>query len=87
MLQFAPLGNDGWKMTGPKGTLDIPVKSSMILNSLLMIKAMAVIGEGVSLLPTYYWNVEVKAGKLVKVLPEWRSPLTPCILCIRRRSL
>lgn len=77
VLHFAPLGNDEWRLTGPKGTLDIPIKSSLILNSLLKIKAMAVIGEGVSLLPTYYGNAEVKAGKLVKVLPEWRSPLTP----------
>lgn len=77
VLHFAPLGINEWRLIGPKGTLDIPVKSSMILNSLLMIRAMAVIGEGVSLIPTYYGDVEVKAGKLVKVLPEWRSPLTP----------
>jgi len=74
MLNFAPLGNE-WRLAGPKGTLDIPVSGKMILNSLIMIKSMALIGEGIAFLPTYYCYQDVKDKKLVRLLPEWRSPL------------
>lgn len=74
MLNFMPLGNE-WRLAGPKGTLDIPVNGKVILNNLLMIKSMALIGEGIAYLPTYYCYNEVKSGKLVRLLPEWRSPL------------
>lgn len=74
MLHFSPLGNE-WRLAGPKGTLDIPVTGKLILNNLLMIKSMALIGEGIAYLPTYYCYQEVKDKKLVRLLPEWRSPL------------
>lgn len=76
MLHFPPAGQTEWRLSGPKGTLDIPVTGKLILNNLLMIKSMALIGEGIAFLPTYYCYNEVKAGKLVRLLPEWRSPLT-----------
>jgi DNA-binding transcriptional LysR family regulator len=76
MLHFPPAGQNEWRLSGPKGTLDIPVNSKLILNNLLMIKSMALMGEGIAFLPTYYGYQEVKAGKLVRLLPEWRSPLT-----------
>lgn len=75
LLHFQPLGTNEWRLAGPKGTLDVPVTGKMILNSLLMIKSMTLIGEGIALLPTYYCIQEVKAGKLVRILPEWRTPL------------
>ena len=75
LLHFQPLGINEWRLSGPKGTLNVPVSGKMILNSLIMIKSMALIGEGIALLPTYYCYPEVKAGKLVRILPEWRTPL------------
>lgn len=74
MLNFHPLGTQ-WRLAGLRGTLDIPVNGKLVLNSLIMIKNMALIGEGIAFLPTYYCYQEVKAGKLVRLLPEWRSPL------------
>lgn len=74
MLHFSALGNE-WRLTGPKGTLDIPVSGNLILNNLIMIKSMALIGEGIAFLPTSNCYQEVKAGKLVRLLPDWRSPI------------
>ena len=76
MLSFSPLGVNEWRLAGPKGTLDIPVTGKLVLNNLLMIKSMALIGECIAFLPTYYCYNEVKAGKLVRLLPEWRSQIT-----------
>lgn len=77
VLQFLPIGITEWRLAGPKGTLDIPVRGTMLLNSLLMIKSLTLAGEGISLLPIYDCHSEVKSGKLVRILPDWRTPLNP----------
>lgn len=77
VLHFNPAGNHEWRLTGPKGTLDIPISSPVSVNNLSMIKELALMHEGIAYLPTYYCYEEVKAKKLVRMLPEWRSALTP----------
>ena len=42
-----------------------------------MIKNMILAGEGIAYLPTYFCFNEVQSGKLIRLLPEWRSSLTP----------
>lgn len=76
-LQFTPIGVDEWKMTGPKGSLNVPVPGKILVNDMLALKKMALMDDGIAFLPTYFCYSEVKAGKLVRILPEWRSHLTP----------
>ena len=38
---------------------------------------LTLMGEGIALLPTYYCYPEVEAGKLIRILPEWRTNLNP----------
>ena len=76
-LHFSPGGTSDWKLNGPKGNIDVPVKSKVTINNLMMIKAMTLMGEGVGFLPTYFCYPEVKSGKLIRLLPEWKSALTP----------
>ncbi|HRO66554.1 MAG TPA: LysR family transcriptional regulator [Pseudobdellovibrionaceae bacterium] len=76
-LQFTPLGLEDWKLTGPKGTLSAALSGRIIVNNIEMVKSLAVRGEGIAFLPTFFCFPEVKEGKLVRVLPEWRSTLSP----------
>ena len=76
-LQFTPFGVDEWKMTGPKGSLNVAVPGKILINDMLALKKMAMSDDGITFLPTYFCYPEVQAGKLVRILPEWRSHLTP----------
>lgn len=75
-LQFTPIGVDEWKLVGPKA-VNVPMKKQIVINELNMIKALTIAGLGVSLMPTFHCMAEVQSGKLVRVLPEWRSNLRP----------
>lgn len=76
-LQFTPIGVDEWKMTGPKGSLNVTVPGKILINDMLALKKMAMSDDGITFLPTYFCYHEVQSGKLVRILPEWRSHLTP----------
>lgn len=76
-IQFTPLGTDGWKLIGPKTSVTVPLSGKVIVNDLNMIKNLTLNGSGIALLPTFFCYEELKAGKLVRLLPEWRTPLNP----------
>lgn len=76
-LHFSSIGFGEWKLIGPKGALNAPINSHVITNDLTMIKAMALMGDGIAMLPTHILAAEVASGKLVRVLPEWRSASNP----------
>jgi DNA-binding transcriptional LysR family regulator len=76
-LQFTPLGLDEWKLVGPKGSVSIPMSQQLVINELNVIKNLAVSGLGIALLPTFFCYSDVQGGKLVRILPEWRSNLRP----------
>lgn len=76
-LQFTPLGLEEWKMTGPKGSLNVPLAARVFINDMSALKRMAVMDDGIIFLPTYYCYHEVKTKQLVRILPDWRSNLTP----------
>ena len=76
-LHFTPLGFEQWTLMSSKGTLNVPVASRFTINDLNMLKALAVMGSGVALLPTFFCFPEVKAGKLIRVLPEWKTKPAP----------
>ncbi len=76
-LQFAPLGQDSWELKGDKSSVTVPMARQLVANDINLIKALALSGKGVALLPTYACHSEVKSGKLVRVLPRWRSKVDP----------
>jgi DNA-binding transcriptional LysR family regulator len=76
-LQFTPLGLEEWKMTSSKGSLNVPISARVFINDMAALKKMATADDGIVFLPTYYCYAEVKAKQLVRILPEWRSHLTP----------
>lgn len=76
-LQFTPVGVDEWKMTSSKGPLNVPLPGRILINDMFALKKMALMDDGIVFLPTYYCYAEVESNKLVRILPEWRSHLTP----------
>ena len=76
-LQFTPLGVDEWHLVGPKGSLNVALPARAMINDFSAVKRMALMGDGIALLPIYYCDDEVKRGGLVHVLPDWRTQLVP----------
>ena len=76
-LQFTSNGVDTWKLVGPKGSLNVSVPGRVLVNHFEMIKLMASMDDGIAYLPITAVHEELKSGKLIRVLPEWRSELAP----------
>lgn len=66
-----------WMMKSSKGAVKIPVKASVVGNQMLSLLDMAISGGGVSFAPKYLCEPHLKSGKLVQVLPEWKSGPVP----------
>ncbi len=76
-IQFTVLGLDEWKMTGLKGSLNVPVPGRLVVDDLNMAKMLTLMGNGIAYLPTHICYPEVQSGKLIRILPDWRSSLSP----------
>jgi DNA-binding transcriptional LysR family regulator len=76
-IQFTVLGLEEWRLTSTKGSLNVPVPGRIVIDDLSMVKHMALLGDGIALLPTHFCYGEVEAGKLVRILPEWRTTENP----------
>ncbi len=76
-LQFTPIGTDEWKMTSSKGSLNVPIPGRVMINDMYALKKMALMDDGITFLPTYFCYAEVKNKQLIRLLPDWRSNLTP----------
>lgn len=76
-LQFTPIRTDEWKLVGPKGSLNAALPGRTIINHMDMIREMCLMGDGIALLPTSLVHQDVKSRKLIRLLPDWRSPFTP----------
>lgn len=74
-LQFTPLGAQGWKLSGPRGSQTVEVGKHIVINDLNLIKSLAISGVGIALLPTFNCHSEVKDKTLVRVLDDWKSDL------------
>lgn len=52
----------------------IKIKSQVNTNSVIIARDLAISGLGVTLIPTYCINNELKTGTLVQVLSQWKLP-------------
>ena len=84
-LQFAPLGRDAWTLSGPTGSVTLPMPGLVLVDDIRLVRAMAVADIGVALLPAFLCGEELKAGQLVRVLPEWQARADPIHLVYPRQ--
>jgi DNA-binding transcriptional LysR family regulator len=64
---------DQWQFTGPEGPVTARVKPRLWTNNGDTSVAAAVHGAGIDLQPTFLIGEELASGRLVEVLPEYRS--------------
>lgn len=77
LISFSPLGTEMWNLQGSKEKQSIKVNNKIAINDLNLIKALTISGQGISLLPTFLCYSDVKAGKLVRVLNNWKTDPRP----------
>jgi DNA-binding transcriptional LysR family regulator len=66
--------DSAWKFTGPEGELVVRVRGNFMANSADGVLQAALQGLGIAALPTMAAAEEVKAGRLVRLLPGYRMP-------------
>jgi DNA-binding transcriptional LysR family regulator len=70
-LTVAP--GSAWRFLHDGRELSAPIQPAFEVNSVETLRALAVAGEGLALLPTYAVGAELKSGQLVTVLPDYRG--------------
>ena len=71
----APDGKAVWVLSGPRGAQQTVHHSPRyVADDLLTLKFAALAGTGICWLPDYMCHEEIRARRLVHVLPEWEPP-------------
>lgn len=77
-LSFAGRGANGgripWRLVGPRGEESVTVSGPVVCGDMLFLREMALRGMGLALLPAEAYGADVKAGRLVRLLPRYSLP-------------
>ncbi|UED32346.1 LysR family transcriptional regulator [Rhizobium ruizarguesonis] len=65
--------NDTWRLNGPDGALSLRPEGMLITNSSEVIREAMIAGLGIALRSTWDIGEELKAGRLVQVLPAYEG--------------
>ena len=84
-LQFTPMGRDAWDLRNGHNSITIPLTGQTLANSISVVRAMVLNGQGVALLPTFTCKPELVTGDLVWVLPDWQGKPDPVHLVYPRQ--
>lgn len=83
-LSFAYLAGDDWSATekhwvlsGPEGEVQVPVAGPLIMNSSAGLYQAARAGMGIVMLPDALVEQDLRDGRLVALLPDYRLPSRP----------
>lgn len=76
-ILYNPQGSGEWKLLGAKEERAIGLKKHIVINDFNLIKSLSIMGVGVALLPTFLCADEVKSGKLIRILGNWKSNIRP----------
>ncbi|RMD61740.1 MAG: LysR family transcriptional regulator [Alphaproteobacteria bacterium] len=68
-----------WRFAGPDGVRRVRVSGRLRTNNGDTLLAAACGGMGIALLPTFICGDDIRAGRLVRVLPLWSDPDMPFI--------
>jgi len=66
-----------WRFDGPDGQVAVKVAGPLLTNSVFALRAGALAGLGVTLLPTYFIEDDIRSGQLVEVFKDYDPPRRP----------
>lgn len=66
-------GRDEWSFTGPEGVVTVRTRARLYANNGDTCLAASLSGQGVILQPSFLVGEDVRAGRLVELMPEYRS--------------
>ena len=66
-----------WRFTSVDDTVNVKVSGPLLTNSVFALRASALAGVGVTLLPTYFIQDEIESGKLIELFPDYGAPRRP----------
>ncbi len=76
-----------WRFTQGKKTRDVVVDGRLSADQGDSLVQYAVAGAGIVMMPEWVMAAELKAGKLVRLLPEWSPPTIPLYLVYANTSV
>jgi DNA-binding transcriptional LysR family regulator len=76
-----------WRLNDGQDNVDVNVTGRYALNSNSMIRGLAMLGQGVALIPQQLVAEQVAAGQLVRILPEWQGAPIPVYAITETRLL
>lgn len=78
---------DSWTLTNGKEQIEAVCSGRFQLNNVGMMKRLAVLGQGVILIPESAIEEEIASGKLIPILPDWRANPQPVYAFTETRLL
>jgi DNA-binding transcriptional LysR family regulator len=72
-LFFKPLGT-AWRFESAQEQLSVEVQPRLVANDNVTLRAAALAGNGIAMLPRYVAGAAIKQGRLVELLTEFRLP-------------
>jgi DNA-binding transcriptional LysR family regulator len=81
------LKTNSWTLHHGKEQKNITVSSRYVLNSVGMIRRLAVLGQGIILMPEAIVADELSTGSVTAILPEWHAAPQPVWLLTETRLL
>lgn len=72
-LFFKPLGT-AWRFDGEQGQLSVDVRARLVANDNITLRAAALAGNGIAMLPRYVSGEAIRAGQLVELLGAYPMP-------------
>jgi DNA-binding transcriptional LysR family regulator len=66
-----------WTLHSGSRSVQVSVRARIVVNEPDMLRAVALGGAGVTLLPTFLNAADLNTGRLRRILPDWSSPGAP----------
>ncbi|MCB1490364.1 MAG: LysR family transcriptional regulator [Rhodobiaceae bacterium] len=70
---ITPTTQDTWYLEGPDGAVDLRISSTLQTNSSEVVREAVISGMGIALRSTWDIGEELKTGRLVALLPQYRT--------------